>query len=497
MSANNIAARSTVALFWGVGGAFGKIAGQLLVQVTLARILGPETFGQFAVLLAVLSLGGVLADCGFGAALIQKKEINSEDVSLALGWSLSIAVGIATVISLMAPFLAKQFNDESLYWMFTASAFLIIPQALGNLSSNLLQRDLNMKSIQIIHVFSYIVCFGGVATALALLGWGGWSLVIGYGVQTFFKLVATYTICRHTLRPRLRGDRSLIHFGVKSLANDIANWSIDNFDRFLIGRFWGLYSLGLYSVAFNLSKAPSGLLLFAIQNIAFSSAARLQGDMVALRKGFQAVMTAMALTSLPLFAMVAYESATVLHIVYGTKWLNAAPYMTALATAIPLISLGSITAAILRGTGAIGTELRIQIITAVIFFSGLVALNDLDLALAVWMVPSAYLIRLMLLLAVIRNRLKLRLFDILNPFRGALVLTVAGVCATAFLHEMPQMATIGMGVIPLFAGCLTCTLLFLFRFTWFLGPQLDKMICERFSTGYIGSIIIWLQKGRH
>ncbi|MDO8314044.1 MAG: oligosaccharide flippase family protein, partial [Rugosibacter sp.] len=218
MSASNISSRSTTAVFWGVGGAVGKVVGQLIVQITLARILGPETFGQFAVLLSVLSLGGVLADCGFGAALIQKKEIDSSDVSLALGWSLAIAIAIASLISLMAPFLAHQFGDDSLVLMFTVSAFLIIPQAMGNLSTNLLQRDLHMKSIQIIHVFAYTVCFGGVATTLAILGWGGWSLIIAYAVQTVFKVVATYSICRHTLRPRLKGDRALIHFGLKSLA---------------------------------------------------------------------------------------------------------------------------------------------------------------------------------------------------------------------------------------------------------------------------------------
>ena len=112
MSVNSIASRSITALFWGVGGAMGKIGGQLIVQITLARILGPESFGQFAVLLAVLSLGGVLADCGFGAALIQKKKITNADIELALGWSLSIAISSAICISLIASFLARQFGDE-------------------------------------------------------------------------------------------------------------------------------------------------------------------------------------------------------------------------------------------------------------------------------------------------------------------------------------------------------------------------------------------------
>ena len=494
MSVNSIASRSITALFWGVGGAMGKIGGQLIVQITLARILGPESFGQFAVLLAVLSLGGVLADCGFGAALIQKKKITNADIELALGWSLSIAISSAICISLIASFLARQFGDESLTLMFTVSAFLIIPQAMGNLSTNLLQRELNMKSIQLIHVFSYLLCFGGVSTILALKGWGGWSLVIGYAVQTAFKVIATYAICRHTLRPRLWGDPALINFGLKSLSNDLSNWSLDNFDKFLIGKFWGLYPLGLYSVAFNLSKAPSALLVFATQNIAFSSASRLQDDLTVLRKGFQAVITIMALASLPLFAMVAFESTAVLNIIYGPKWIMAAPYMTALAIAIPLMSLGSITAAILRGTGAIGTELCVQISTICVFFGGLIFLRNLPLSMAVWTVPVAYAIRLILLLLVVRDRLNLSPKDLIVPFQGAIVLTTMGVVTTLFVHNLPYALSPAMGLLPLLTGCCMCIFLFLFKFTWFLGSPLSTIIHTKFSSGHAASIIGWLEK---
>ena len=497
MAADSISSRSTRALFWGAGGAAGRIAGQLLVQITLARILGPETFGQFAVLLSVLAFGLTLANCGFGAALIYKKEISTADVSLALGWSMTIAVVIAIAISLMAPFLANQFGDDSLVWMFRIIAILLIPQTLAILSTNLLQRDLNMKSIQIIHVFAYTICFGGVATTLAILGWGGWSLVIAYAVQVLFTLLASFAICRHTLRPRLRGDRALIHFGLKSLATELTNWSIDNLDRFLIGKFWGLYSLGLYSVAFNLSKAPSALMVYAVQNIAFASAARLQGNEPAVRKGFQVVLAAMALATLPLFAIVAFESTAVLHIVYGDKWIKAAPYMTALALSIPLISLGSITAGILRGTGAIGSEFRVQMVTAAVFFCGFVLLSGFSLGVAVWVVPVAYLVRLLLLLALIRNRLELPLSDLRAPFRGALVLTVAGVCVTALAHELPQVTAIAMGVLPFLAGCCSMLLLLAFRFTWFLGAPLAAMVRAKFSAGRLGPAIAWLEREKN
>lgn len=497
MSSDSVSSRSTIALLWGVGGSVGKIAGQLLVQITLARILDPVAFGQYAAVLAVVGLGYILADAGFGSALVQKEKLDSSDISLALGWSLLFASTLALLMIVLAPLLAHQFGDASLEPMFQACALLIPFQIVLNLSSSLLRRELHMRGMQIIQVISYTVFFGGVATTLAILGWGVWSLVAGFAAQTLFSLLATYSLARHTLRPRLSGDRSLIYFGLKSLGNELTNWSMDNLDRFLVGKLWGVFSLGLYSVAFNLSKAPSGLLISTAQSIAFASASRLNGNIAAVRKGFLVVMAAIALATLPAFALVAFESETVLHIVYGTKWIKAAPYMTALALSIPLLSMGAITAAILRGTGAVGTELAITVISAIVLFGSFLILRGESLTVAVWTVPLAYLVRFTLLVAAIKNRLQLHITDLLSAFRGPFVLALAGVFVTALLHDLPQVASIGMGIVPPLAGCCAIVLLLLTRFTWFLGSPLSTMIREKFSTGRLGSTIAWLERGKH
>jgi O-antigen/teichoic acid export membrane protein len=496
VTANSISSRSTKAFLWGMGGAVGKVAGQLLVQITLARLLDPVAFGQYSAVIAVFGLGYLLADGGFGSALIQKKEINTSDVSMALGWSLMFASVIAALIYLAAPMLSHQFGDASLEPLFKVCAIFIPFQIVSNLSSSLLRRDLHMRGIQIIHLVSYTIFYGGVAIVLALNGWGVWSLVAGFASQTIFSLVATYSICRHTLRPRLMGDRTIIHFGLKSLATELTSWSMDNLDRFLVGKFWGLYSLGLYSVSYNLAKAPSALLVYSAQTIAFASAARLQDDLAAVRKGFLVVLTAIALATLPLFSLVAFESTTVLHIVYGTKWIQAAPYMTAMAAAVPLIAMGAIAAAILRGIGSVGTELHILMLAALVLFAGFLILQNTSLAIAVWSVPLAYLVRFLLLLAAIRGHLKLRMAEILASFRGAFTLAVAGLSVAALVHGSSQAMSIGWGVVPLLAGCLVILLLIVTRYSWFLGAPLAAMVRAKFSTGPLGPTIVWLERGQ-
>lgn len=491
-----LGARSTKALAWGMGGAVGKVAAQLLIQISLARLLDPVAFGQYAVVLTIVGFGYLLAEGGFGSALIQKKEIDSADIGLALGWSLLLGGVMALLINLLAPFLAYQFDNVSLTPVLRACAFLIPLLVVSSISSNLLRRDLHMKGIQLIYFFAYTVCFGGVATALAISGWGVWSLVAGFAVQTLFCVVATYSISRHTLRPRLRGDNAFVRFGLKSLAVDMTAWSMDNLDRLIVGKFWGLTSLGLYSVAFNLSKAPTGLVISAAQSIVFASTSRSQDNVPFIRKGFLTVVSAVALATIPIFTLVALEAKLVLHVVYGEKWVEAAPYMAALASSIPWLSVGTIAAAILRGTGNVEAQLQITMLSAVVLFCGLLIFHDAALAVAVWAVPVAYALRFVLLVNALRYRIDMRLADIFLAFRGALVLMVAGVCVTLLVRDFLCPTGGVMDVMPLLAGCCAIMLLLIFRFNWFMGAPLATMMLGWLSGNRFGSVVAQLVRGK-
>ena len=51
---NDLARRSLTALLWSNVGGGGKAIAQLLIQIVLARMLGPEVFGQYSAVLVML-----------------------------------------------------------------------------------------------------------------------------------------------------------------------------------------------------------------------------------------------------------------------------------------------------------------------------------------------------------------------------------------------------------------------------------------------------------
>ena len=86
MSDNNtLAQRGAQALSWNWAGGAARALVQFAAQVVLARLLGPEAFGQAAAVLLVVGVGWLVAEAGMGAALIQQAQLSDEDVGFALG----------------------------------------------------------------------------------------------------------------------------------------------------------------------------------------------------------------------------------------------------------------------------------------------------------------------------------------------------------------------------------------------------------------------------
>lgn len=474
--APNLTSRSVDALGWVVLGAIGRVSGQLVVQITLARLLGPEAFGSFAVILALMGLGLVLADAGFGAALVQRPTLTEDDIRQALGWTLLLGSTVAVVIGVSASGLASLVGDPDLAPMFQVAAVLIVLMTLRNVSVSLLQRRLDFKGPQLIDFLSYVVCFGGVAVWAALGGWGAWSLLAGFAAQVLFSLVATYLRCRHPLRPRLSGDRALAAFGLRAMGNELTTWAAEHLDRFIIARAWGLAALGQYSVSASLAKAPVGVLLSSVRALTFAGTARAQGDRAAVASALLLLLEAAALVAVPLFIVVGLEAEAVLVVVYGPGWRDAAPLLAALAMAVPPLVVSTLVSSVLRGIGAVGLELRVLLVTSAIFLLSLAALSFAPLSAVVWCAPAALVLRTAWLLAEACRRLGLPPSELLRALRGALLLSVVAVVPCLAMRVFGADQFDSASWLPLVASLGGCALLLARGGRLLTSPQLRVLL---------------------
>jgi lipopolysaccharide exporter len=479
---HDLASRSIKAVVWSYVGGIGRIVAQLLIQIWLARVLGPAVFGQYAAVMVVIAFGWLVADCGFGAALIQKKDISDADIGFALGWILVLSLVSTSVVMVSSPLLAQLIGDPSLTAPFLACGPIIALQALSNLSVSLMRRNLDAKRDQMIHLAAYVIGFGAVAVDLAMLGMTIWSLVIGFFVQTLIILLASYWCIRHTLRPTLRGDKKLGVFGLRVLATNLVNQAMGSVDRFMIGRIWGIAALGNYSAASNLSQVPIGLLVSSFQSVVFSSASQIQDDPGRLRQAYLMILALVSLVMFPLGVGLALKANFIVHLLYGDKWSDAGPMFAAFCVAMPFAAFMAISGPVLWAVGAVSKELRAQVLMIATLVAGLLLLSNQPFLVAVWFVILVWFMRSFLIYLSLASSIGLKHRDSLRALVGGLSLTalVLGVDVLASLvvpvNSQSEIAWISVQMV---LTCFSCLALVRAMPSQMLGKVLSQQLLER------------------
>src|SRR5690606_8415125 len=92
---------------------FDRFVG-VISTVVLARLLTPEDFGIVALASIVLGLAVVLVDMGINTLVVQRPELDRDDLDTA--WTLRLLQGgfIGLLLAGAAPFAADHFNDDRL-----------------------------------------------------------------------------------------------------------------------------------------------------------------------------------------------------------------------------------------------------------------------------------------------------------------------------------------------------------------------------------------------
>ena len=101
----------------------------------------------------------------------------------------------------------------------------------------------------------------------------------------------------------------------------------------IIGRALGPASLGIFSIAYEVSNLPSSEMVAPINRVLFPSYVQLAGDLNRLRGAFRATLGLIALIILPASTGLAAVAEPLVRVMLGDKWLGTIPIISLLALA--------------------------------------------------------------------------------------------------------------------------------------------------------------------
>lgn len=331
--------------------------------MVLARLLDPRDFGLVGMVTVFTGVLNIFRDFGLSSAVIQRANVTEEQVSTLFWINLLVGVLLGVLAVGMVPAIAVFYHEPRLRGVTAVLAAGFCFNAAGVQHGALLQRQMRFTALAVINTVALVV---GTAMAIggALAGYGYWSLV---AMSVALPLITTIG-CWMTSgwvpgRPRRQsGIRSMMRFGGGITLYSLVGYISTNFEKVLLGRFWGIDALGLYGRAYQLVNIPADNLNFAAGEVAFSALSRLQNEPARLRSYFLKGYSLLLALTLPITIVCALFAEDMILVVLGPKWNAATPIFRLLAPTILVFAIANPLAWLLCSIGRVGRLLMMQLV---------------------------------------------------------------------------------------------------------------------------------------
>lgn len=333
------------------GGAFTfaaqilRFAMQIAATVILARLLPPEAFGLIAMVAALVAVLDLFKEFGLSAATIQRPEISQRQLSALFWTNAAIGAVIAVALCLAAPAIARFYGHAELTAITRWLALGFFVSSLTVQHWALLRRRMNFRAIAILETAADAIALAAAVT-LAWLGFGFWSLVVQRILSLSLCFVGSVAIARwRPGAPRHAADMpALLRFGASVTGYNLVAVAARSVDQVIVGSLWGAATLGLYERAAKLLIVPLNNINGPLYAVAMPAFSRLIAEPEAYRRVFLAMIRRFAMITAIPAVLIAVTADWVTTLLFGDKWLAAAPFSACFAlsaTFLPLnIALG-------------------------------------------------------------------------------------------------------------------------------------------------------------
>jgi O-antigen/teichoic acid export membrane protein len=208
------------------------------------------------------------------------------------------------------------------------------------------------------------VLSGIAGIAMAVLGFGVWSLVVQQITAAFFSAVCLWSFSpwRPSLVFSFHSLRGMFGFGSRLLFSSLLNQIFDNIYFLVIGKMFSAADLGFFTRAKSLNDVPSQTLSEVTGRVTFPVFSTIQDDHVRLKRGLKKALMLLVLVNFPMMIGLAIIARPLVLVLLTEKWVACVPYLQLLCVAGLLFPLHLMNLNVLQSLGRSDLFLRLEII---------------------------------------------------------------------------------------------------------------------------------------
>ena len=336
---------------------------QLIVNISLARLLLPSDFGMVAMLTIFIQVSQLLIDGGFSNALIQKNDRTEVDFSTVFYFNTFISVLMYGVLFIMAPYVAEFYHMPDLILVMRVIALNLVVSSFFVIPKVRLTINIDFKSQLKVSLVAAIVS-GSVGVLLAYKGFGVWALVFQSLVNNLFLCICFFIFFRWIPQGIFSWTsfKNLFFFGSRLTLSSLIHSVYYNLYSIMIGRYFSATDLGYFRNAEQFASLPASGINSIISRVSYPVLSRIQDDNESLVKAYRKYIRLSSYLIFPLMFGLASLSGPIVDFLLTEKWKDVIPLFSVLCCCWMLDHLSVINLNLLFVKGRTDLSLRLELV---------------------------------------------------------------------------------------------------------------------------------------
>ncbi len=345
---------------WSSTATFIKQAINFVVSIILARLLSPDQFGLMGMILVFINFATIFTDLGFGAALIQRKDVTDDHYSSIFWVNVASGLFLTILLSGASPLIAKFYGEPLLVPLSMVVSINFVIGSLKIVHVTLMEKQLKFRLLAFVEVTAVIIS-GTVGIIAALAGLEVWSLALKSVILTLASVILYWIV--DNWRPQFRLKREAVKdlwgFSSNLLGFSSVNYWLRNADNLIVGRFLGTASLGLYAKAYEIMLMPLAMVSSPIGKVMFPAFAAIQEERDRVAKIYLKITSTVALVTFPIMLGLLSVSEHFVLGLFGSNWEGMIPVLRVFCVVGLIQSIGTLNGNLYLSQGRTNLQFKV------------------------------------------------------------------------------------------------------------------------------------------
>jgi O-antigen/teichoic acid export membrane protein len=360
----------------------------------LARNLERHEFGVVALAQIAVSLLTVFGSGGVITYLVCDRQDDWQArVSPAFWLNLALTTASCAIAIAALPVVDAIYGEPQLIAALVVVLATYFVTQLRLVPEALLQRQLRFRLIAARDTARDLLT-ASLAVAMALAGFGVWSLVVPNLCAAPLDLAFTTWQARFWPRPALgRAHWGRIFAYTRSvIAEQLLSFIGNETDTAIVGKVMGSAAVGVYNLAYQLANLIGKNVSAVLTLVSTPALATAFERKTGLGPPYRKMLRVLSLVSMPLLLGMFVLADELVGLVYGPAWSDAVPLLRIFIVATLVRSVTSPSGAVFNVVGRPELSMRIALGFVVIYLPALVVLSQLRVTLFALGVAAARII---------------------------------------------------------------------------------------------------------